>query len=88
MGAIIQLEKRVSIIGFGFLASFFSSSSRRFRRAGYIIRKRQMPMGIEMPLTCQPSIAWLRPGRYWESSRPTAMHRTTQRARYFSKYPR
>jgi len=27
-------------------------------------------MGIEMPLTCQLSIAWLRPGEYCESRRP------------------
>jgi len=87
-GEITQLENRVSAIGLGLLASFLSSSSRRFRRAGYIIRNRQMPMGMEMPPTCQLSMARLRPGRYWESIRPIAMHSATQAARYFSKDPR
>jgi len=87
-GAMIQLENRVSRMGLGFLASFLSSSSLRLRRAGYIIRKRQMPMGIDMPLTCQLSIARLSQGMYWDNTRPTTMQRPTQMARYLSNNPR
>jgi hypothetical protein len=54
---MIQFENSVRMMGFGFLANFLSSSNWRFRRAGYIIRKRQIPIGIEIPLTCQLSIA-------------------------------
>ncbi len=87
MGAITQLLKSVSTMGLGFSASFLSSSSLRFRSAGYIMRNRHTPMGTLIPLICQPSIAWLSPGRYCDSIRPMPMQAMTQNAKYLSKAP-
>jgi hypothetical protein len=75
----------VKRIGFGFFASFFSSLNCRFNRAGYIMRKRHMPMGMDIPANCKPLIAWLSSGRTWERKSPASMHKKTQTTRYFSK---
>ena len=88
MGAQIQFETIVKIIGFGFLASFFSSENCRFRRAGYIIRNRHMPMGMEIPANCTLLMARLSSGTICESAKPVSMHKNTHNARYFSKNPR
>ena len=88
MGATTQLLNMVSMMGFGFSMRLRSSDSWRFRRAGYIMRKRQMPMGTLMPLTCQALRAVLIPGTVWLRTRPRAMHAATHPARYFSNVPR
>jgi len=82
------LERIVRRMGFGFTISFLSSETCRFRRAGYIIKKRQMPMGTEMPPICQLSMARLSAGKNWDRASPTSMQRPTQTARYLSKTPR
>ncbi|GAG68770.1 unnamed protein product, partial [marine sediment metagenome] len=56
-GAMIQLEINVNIIGFGFLRNFFNSDAWRFNIAGYIIRNKQIPIGIEIPPICKELIA-------------------------------
>ena len=75
-------------MGLGFTISFLSSETCRLRRAGYIIRKRHMPMGTEIPPICQASMARLRPGKNWDRASPTTMQIPTQIARYLSKTPR
>jgi len=72
-------------MGLGLRPSFLSSSSWRFSRAGYIIRKRQMPMGIEMPRICQESSAWPMPGTSCERAIPAAMQSATHSAIPFSQ---
>ncbi|GAH41618.1 unnamed protein product [marine sediment metagenome] len=54
---MIQLEINVNIIGFGFLRNFFNSDACRFNIAGYIIRNKQIPIGIEIPPICKEFIA-------------------------------
>ena len=88
MGAHIQFEINVRMIGFGFLASFFSSVNCRFRRAGYIIRNKHTPMGMDIPANCRLLIATLSSGMTCERESPVSMHKKTHRARYFSKTPR
>ena len=88
MGATIQLLNMVRNIGFGFLISLRSSDSWRLSTAGYIMRKRQMPMGTLIPRICHAFNAILRPGMTWLRMSPVAMHAATQTARYFSKVPR
>jgi len=82
------LERIVRRIGLGFTISFLSSETCRLRRAGYIIRKRQMPMGTEMPPICQLSMARLRAGKNWDRANPATIQRPTQTAKYLSKTPR
>jgi hypothetical protein len=83
-GAHIQFDSNVKIIGFGFFAIFFNSLSCRFRRAGYIIRKRQTLIGIEIPANCRLLIAKLRSGINCERVSPVSIHSKTHNARYFS----
>ena len=83
-GATTQFENRLSMIGFGLFFSFFSSDICRFNMAGYIIRNKQMPMGMEIPRICQESMASPIPGTVRESTTPTTMQSATHRARYFS----
>ncbi|GAG56418.1 unnamed protein product, partial [marine sediment metagenome] len=52
-----QLEISVKIIGFGFLRNFFNSDACRFNIAGYIIKNKHIPIGIEIPPTCNEFIA-------------------------------
>jgi hypothetical protein len=52
--------------------------------AGYIIKNRQMPIGIEIPRICHESMVWLIPGTVCERITPATMHSATQMARYFS----
>ena len=88
MGAQTQFEIIVRMIGFGFLASFFSSVNCRFRRAGYIIRNKHTPMGMDIPANCMLLIAMLSSGMTCERESPVSMHKKTHSARYFSKTPR
>ena len=74
----------VSMIGLGWSFSFFSSDTCRFSKAGYIMKNKQMPMGIEMPLTCQESIVSPIPAIVWDKMMPTTMQSATHIARYFS----
>ena len=43
---MIQFAKTVNIIGFGFFAAFFTSMKSMPRIVGYIMKKRQIPMGM------------------------------------------
>ena len=76
------------MIGFGFFASFFSSVNCRFRRAGYIIRNKHTPMGMDIPANCRLLMARLNSGITCERASPVSMHKKTHSARYFSKKPR
>lgn len=78
----------VRIIGLGWRASFRNSPSCRFKSAGYIIKNRHMPIGIDIPEICMLLIAPLRAGKYCDKNRPNNMHAATHAARYFSKTPR
>ena len=49
------------------------------------MRKRHIPMGIDIPANCKPFIAWLSSGRTWERNSPTIIHKKTQTTKYFSK---
>jgi hypothetical protein len=82
------LEKIVKRMGLGFIINFLSSESCRFRSAGYIIRKRHMPMGTEMPPIFNASIARLKSGNNWDKANPTTMQMPIQTARYLSNNPR
>jgi hypothetical protein len=80
-----QLEINVKIIGFGFLRNFFNSDACKFNIAGYIIKNKQIPMGIEIPPICKELIAWLISGINWESAMPMMIQITTHIGRSFSK---
>jgi hypothetical protein len=73
------------MIGFGLRNSFFNSANWRFRRAGYIIRNKHSPMGMEIPLNCKLLMAKLKLGKNCERDRPIKMQQATHMARYFSK---
>jgi hypothetical protein len=75
------------MIGFGFLANFFNSLNCKFKSAGYIIKKRQIPIGIDIPANCKSLIAILNSGRNWERKSPAIIHKRTHKARNFSKTP-
>jgi hypothetical protein len=84
---MIQFEKMVKAIGFGFRSNFFNSLNWKFNKAGYIIKNKHTPIGIEIPPICQLLIATLSAGMYWDSTKPMTMQRATHTARYFSKTP-
>ena len=87
-GAQIQFDTNVKRIGFGLWNNFFSSPICRFKSAGYIIKNKHMPMGIDIPLNCMLLIVILNAGKYWDRNSPKSMHNATHTARYFSKTPR
>ena len=82
------MDIKVRVIGFGFFASFFSSVNCRFRRAGYIIRNKHTPMGMDIPANCRLLKARLNSGMTCERESPASMHKKTHRTRYFSKMPK
>ncbi len=86
-GAIIQFAKTVSIKGLGLPAAFFTSPKAMPSTVGYIMKKRQMPMGIEIWENLRESRYSPKLGRYRPSSNPTTMQMPIQTVRYFSKIP-
>jgi hypothetical protein len=83
-GAINQLEINVNTIGQGRSRNFFISPKLRFNKAGYIMRNKAMPIGIEIPANDNESITGLIHGNTWEMSIPIIIHKATQSAKYFS----
>src|SRR6056297_3138835 len=82
---MIQLDKRVKRMGLGFSLSFLISDIWTFMSAGYIIKKRQIPIGIDIPWNCHESMVSPIFGIYFERSNPIPMQTTTHTTRYFSK---
>jgi hypothetical protein len=56
-----------------------------FSIAGYIIRKRQIPIGTDIPANCHESIASLIPGTTSERMIPRTIQMAIQSGKYFSK---
>jgi hypothetical protein len=83
-GAINQLDIIVRIIGLGFLPNFFNSDTCKFNIAGYIIRNREIPIGIDIWPILKEIMASLILGIIKEKRIPITMHNATQSVRYLS----
>src|SRR4030042_1181472 len=77
----------VMIMGFGNRVAFLTSLKLIPITVGYIIKKRSMPIGIDIWANLRESRYWPTCGRNLPSSSPAIMHIVIQRVRYFSKNP-
>ena len=91
-GLMAQFRMRVRPTGLTLLPALTTSPKSILTMMGYIIKKRQIAMGIET--TGAPPTSTVRPSRNRATSGasrpsriPAPMHRITQTVRYFSKNP-
>ena len=85
-GLIAQFTKSVRPTGFALLPAFSTSAKSIFTMMGYIMKKRQMAMGMETtgaPFTKmdRPSRYLATPGASLPSTMPTPMQSSTQTVR-------
>ena len=85
-GLTAQLMNRVSSTGFGVWLAFTTRAKSIFTMIGYIMKNRQMAMGMETtgaPFTtmAMPSSALASPGATLPSAMPPTMHKPTHTVR-------
>jgi len=77
----------VRSMGFGFLTAFLMSLKAMPTTVGYIIKKRQIPIGIDNLANFKESRYCPKLGKNLPSRRPTMMQLAIHKVRYFSKIP-
>jgi hypothetical protein len=86
-GAITQLAIMVINNGRGFLVAFTTSLNFISITVGYIMKKRQIPMGIDILLNFKESKNLPKPGYNLPSKSPMTMQMAIHKVRYFSNSP-
>lgn len=83
-GAITQFAMIVMSMGPGDLTAFLTSLNLMAATVGYIMRKRRMPMGMDMRWNFNESMYWPNSGRNLPRRSPASMQSAIQSVRYFS----